>query len=302
MKNYNILSLDGGGIRGLILLEQLVVLENILGTNIRNKFDLISGTSTGGIIAVLLSLGYSASDLLSIYTIHGENIFKKHFWRFGLFMPKYDDKYFNDLIKKYVDNKELKDLSTDVIIIGYNATLNDKIIFKSKLAKENNTYNYSLFDVIRTTASAPTFFKPYKLRDNNFYVDGGLVINNPTLVSWIEALKYNEKETKINILSFSTGINIKTKLKKYILGGLLNWVKPTVDILLTQQSLIVDYVTSQLFGREPGIYMRCKSIIDKSNGKIDDTSKSNIENMILDGKNSAELNIEKMKTFCNSII
>lgn len=298
MKNYNILSLDGGGIRGLILLKQIIKLEKIIGKPLNQHFNLISGTSTGGIIAVLLSLGYSAEELLKIYTIHGEKIFNKQFLRFGFFRPKYNDKYFNKIIKDYVGDKMLKDIPNDLIVISYDADSKEKIIFKSRKAKVNDNYNYSLFDVIRSTASAPTFFKPHLVnKTNHHYVDGGLVINNPSMVSWVEALNYEDAPEKINIISFSTGTKKHSISKNILRGGILKWASPTVDILLAEQSRTTDYHMQNLYKREPGIYVRCNSIIKDSSGKIDDTSKKNINNMLLDGEFSAESNLNAMLYF-----
>ena len=298
MENYNILSLDGGGVKGLIVLEQLITLERELGTCIKNRFNLISGTSTGGIIAVLLALGLTPSELLKLYTIHSDSIFKKRFLRFGIFRPKYSDIFLNSVIKNYVGDKTLKDLDIDVIITGYNASTNQKIIFKSRNAKLDDTYNYSLFDVIRSSVSAPTYFKPHKIGDE-YFIDGGMVINNPSMISWTESLKYCIG-MNINILSFSTG-RIKINFSKIINGGVLSWTKPTVAILLKEQSKTTDYHMNELFKREPGVYVRCESIIDKSNGKIDDASNENIDNMIADGVKSSMVNYDKIKYFCSKI-
>lgn len=298
MKNYNILSLDGGGIRGLVLLKQIVKLEEIVGKPLNQHFNLISGTSTGGIIAVLLSLGYSAKELLNIYTVHGKKIFKKQFLRFGIFRPKYNDKYFNKIIKEYVGDKMLSDILNDLVIIGYDVDSREKIIFKSRKAKINVNKNYTLFDVIRSTASAPTFFKPHIInKTNHHYVDGGLVINNPALVSWVEALNYENSPEKINIISFSTGIKEKKISKNILRGGMLKWASPTVDILLAEQTRTTDYHMEKLYKRESGIYVRCNSTIKYSSGKIDDTSKKNIDNMLLDGAFSAESNLNAMLYF-----
>ncbi len=301
INDYNILSLDGGGIRGLILLQQLVVLEQKLGKPLCEVFNLISGTSTGGIIAVLLSLGYTAEELLNFYIVHGEKIFNKKWYRLGIFRPKYDDEYFNFIIKEYIKDLTLKDVKCDVLIVGYNVSTMDKIIFKSRKAKVDDKYNYSLFDVIRSTAAAPSFFKPHKIADQ-LYVDGGLVINNPSLVSYIEAINYDIKYNKINLISFSTGTKEKPLSKKIIKGGLIRWVSPTVDILLTEQAQTTDYFLNSIFLKEKGNYLRCNSFIDKSSGKIDDVSKKNIENMIADGQTSAEKNNHNISNFCKFVI
>lgn len=297
---YNILTIDGGGIRGLIALQQLVEFERLLGRPIHEAFDLISGTSTGGIIAVMLALGHTAKDLLTVYTIHGEKIFDKEFLRWGWLRPKYDDAYFNCLLRKYVGDKRLKDLKVDVLIPGYDATAKDKILFKSRKAKVMPDYDFPLFDVVRCTMSAQTFFKPYQMgEEQHYYIDGGMVINNPSMISWVETLDYDHDT--INVISFSTGITEKPISDKIARGGKLGWAEPTLDILLAEQSQTTDYHMNKLFIREPGSYARCESHVIKSSGKIDDTSKDNISNMLDDGEFSAGINRETMLQFIAEI-
>lgn len=282
-KNYNILSLDGGGIRGIMLLHQLVDLEKKLDRPLHETFDLISGTSTGAIVAVLLGLGHTAENILNIYLKHSYKIFKKHFFRFGIFRPRYDDTYFNNLILKFVSTKTLKDLLCDVIVPAYNATKKEKIIFKSKKAKVDLSYDYKLFDVIRSSVSAQTFFKPHKI-GSSYFIDGGMVINNPTLISYIETLGYDIKYDCINILSYSTGIKEAIIDKYTISGGLLNWAQPTFDILLAEQSQMIDYEMKVMGLNYKNLnYIRCESYVLNSSGKICDVSKKNIENLKADG-------------------
>lgn len=291
MKNKcNILSLDGGGIRGVMLLQQLIVLENELNCNICEYFDIITGTSTGSIIAVLLALGYKATDILELYLNHANKIFKKQFLRFGIFRPKYNDKYFNKILKDYVGNKTTNDLVTHIIVPAYNITTKKKRIFKS--IKDNNV---KLFDIIRSSSSAQSFFKPHKINGEN-YIDGGMVINNPALVSYIDAI--NMGYINISILSFSTGIKDDVINDKTINGGLLRWAKPTVDILLAEQAQITDYHMASL-GLEYNnlLYTRCNTIILKSSGKIDDVSNDNMQNMLQDGNASALRNKTLLQKF-----
>lgn len=298
MANYNILSIDGGGLRGLIVLEQLRVLETLIKMPLNKYFHLISGTSTGGIIAAMLSLGYSVDDISLLYLKHGNKIFNKKWFKYGIFKPKYNDKYFNNILKEYMGYKSLKDLNNDLLIVAYNATNKEKKIFKSSKAKINEHDNLPLFDVVRASASAPTYFKPYKIYGgNNYYIDGGLVINNPSMISWVEALNMNNNDKKINIISFSTGDQVDTIKKGTFKGGILSWAIPSVDILLAEQSQITDYHMEQLYKRESGIYTRCNSFVKYSSGKLDDSSEKNIQAMLKDGMRSANINYDVIKNF-----
>lgn len=304
VRNYNILSLDGGGMKGLILLTQLVKLEEMLGKPLYKHFNMISGTSTGGIVAALLSIGISAKDILDVYTHHGKSIFKKEFLRFGFLRPKYNDKYYNKLIKYYVGDIRLADIKNNVLLlVGYNATTNTRKLFKSKLAKKNEDENYTLYDAIRVTSSAPTYFKPHQIEgDDSYYIDGGLVINNPALASYLYAKNIiNEFSQKINhhinILSFSTG-NIDKPIKPVVIkGGKINWALKSVKILLSEQAETTDYNLDGIYKYNPGVYKRCLSTIKYSSGVIDDASQKNVLNMIKDGELSIENNLHKIQEF-----
>jgi uncharacterized protein len=292
--SYNILSLDGGGIRGIILLQQLIELELYLGDKICNKFDLISGTSTGGIIAALLAKGYTAKEILDFYLNNSSKIFKRGFLRFGIFRSKYSDKNFNRILKEHLCEIKLSELECDVIIPAYNINKREKRLFKS-----TKDLNSSLYDVVRATASPQSFFPSHKI-DNDYYIDGGMVINNPSLISYSEAVNNGEKE--INLISFSTGVKKSEFNTRLTRKGAIFWAKPTVDILLVEQSKMTDFHMQSIANRDSNInYVRCNSIIEKSSGKIDDASKCNINNMILDGLKSADLNNYKIKEFAEKI-
>ena len=288
--SYNILSLDGGGVRGTILLHQLVELENQLGDKICNKFDLLSGTSTGGIIVALLACGYSAKEVLDFYLENSSKIFKREFLRLGLFRSKYSDKNLNRLLKEHLKDKKISDLNCDIIIPSYNVEKRMKYLFKS-----SGKIDYNLFDVVRSSASAQSFFPPYKI-NGEYYIDGGMVINNPSLISYSDAIKLGKK--KINLISFSTGNKLK-KFKKILLyTGAIFWAKPTVDILLVEQSNMTDFHMQSIADTNKSLnYIRCNSIIEKSSGKIDDASSKNIKDMQEDGLLSTELNKEKISEF-----
>lgn len=303
----NILSLDGGGYRGLALLIQLVKFEeNFNGKKYHEIFDYIAGTSTGGIIAVLLSVGYTAKEIMNFYLEYGDDIFNKKFLRFGLLRSKYSDKNLNNLLSEYLGDKKLSDCKSIILIPTYNVSKNEQVLFKSNKSNDNN---FSLVDVTRSTASAPTYFNAWII-DNEYYIDGGLVTNNPSLMVLFEAIKNSEHGTKYNLLSFSTGHKYVEIKEKDLNGGIINGVDNIVDICLREQIKTIDYILEHLFktlsrqltGNNLGSYLRCETFIELSSGKIDDTSKENVKNMIKDGSNSFKKNKPLLLNFLANII
>lgn len=301
-KSVKILSIDGGGIKGLVVLKQLEFFEHISKKPIYKHFDIITGTSTGGIIAVLLSLGYPAKSIRELYEIHGEKIFNKKPLRLGLLRPKYSDEYFNEVISRYLKDYKLSDCKTDIVIPAYNITKNRLDIFTKydvdAVASKNNS---KLFDIVRSTASAPSYFKAHKI-DDNYFVDGGLLVNNPTEIAFLEALKqgYNN----FQMLSFSTGRTEVKHKRRLIFGGKVQWVFPLVKIFLNEQCKMTDYrlkrqfeLSTNILKKRLGLYIRCESVINYSSGDLDDASHENIKKLLLDGEASTEKNKDLIRTF-----
>lgn len=289
VNNYNVLSIDGGGIRGLIALMQVVEIERMVGGDLLRHFHLISGTSTGGIIATLLAKGMKASELIELYHEHGPKIFEKKWYRKGIFRAKYDDTYFNNLLDHYCGDTRMCMLKCDVIIPAYNISNMRVDLFK----KTNSFFDLRIKDAIRATASAQTYFKPWKIGDE-MYIDGGMAVNNPAEYCFAEAKDKCPVGTRVNIISIGTGIVEKPLKGK---GGMLSWAKPTVDILLAEMSQKTNDLLNRYYKKEEGVYVRCESYVRDSSGLIDDASRSNIEAMLQDGRYSANYNRTQMSLF-----
>lgn len=298
----NILSIDGGGIRGIIPLVQLRELENIIKCTFFQKFDFITGTSTGGIIAVMLSLGYTTDDILHFYQNYGPKIFDKKPLRWGIFKPKYNAEDILQIFKDVVGNKTLLDCKTNIIIPTYNLS---KIgqpqllgLFKSHKAKQDpDKYNFNLVDVLRATSSAPTYWKPHNI-NGDYFDDGGMIVNSPSMIAKYEAL--DEGYTNLNIISFACGRKRKEFNIKNYDGGAAERASSLIDSLLDSQQFMTDYYLQKDHKRGELKYMRINSIVHYSDGSIDNASEENIANMILDGEMSLKINKKLLQTFHKS--
>jgi patatin-like phospholipase/acyl hydrolase len=296
-KDYNILSLDGGGVRGIILLHQLVYLEKNLDRPIHEEFQLIAGTSTGAIIGTLLSVGYTAQEIFDVYKDKIDDIFDKKFLRFGVFNRKYESDNFKKLLDYYLNDHTLKDAKTDLFVPTYNVSEGEKLIFKSSLIKRNIKEDFKLSEVVLSSAAAPTFFELPKIK-GNYYMDGGMVINNPAKAAYLEAKKFLLKDVKINVLSFSTGKRELKFKRSLIKGGMIQWASFLVNTMLQEQAILVDHDLRQLEHIDNTLrYVRCESQIKFSTGKIDDASKKNLKNMLKDGAISVQYNKRKILNF-----
>jgi patatin-like phospholipase/acyl hydrolase len=201
---FKILSIDGGGIKGLYslyVLDQIEKKHCKKNETIGDYFDLICGTSTGGIIALGIANKIKIEKLIEIYENNASKIFPKNNFIFNNFMSPFFgiDKYDNDTIKniadKYFQDKKLCDLNNLVCIPSYNNSTGYNIVFKYP-HKEGNLFrdkNILLKDVIMSTVSAPYYFQSHKINIkeiNGNFLDGGLWANNPSLVGIDESLQF----------------------------------------------------------------------------------------------------------------
>ncbi|KAG8384419.1 hypothetical protein BUALT_Bualt04G0116000 [Buddleja alternifolia] len=205
-----ILSIDGGGIRGIIPSRILANLESKLqeldGPNARiaDYFDVIAGTSTGGLITAMLAAPgednrplFNAENITSFYLQHCPQIFPAS--RRNGFMdmitnvfggPEYDGKYLKTLVKELLHNLTMSNTLTNVVIPAFDLKRLQPIIFTTKDGKEKISRNALLSDVCLGTSAAPTYFPPHyfetkdevgKTRSFDL-VDGGVAANNPVSI------------------------------------------------------------------------------------------------------------------------
>ncbi|MBI9094919.1 MAG: patatin-like phospholipase family protein [Sphaerochaeta sp.] len=211
-KTFRILSIDGGGIRGIFPAHILRCIEERLKIDLFDTFDMIAGTSTGSIIAAGVATGVSAADIVAMYKEHGAGIFRKK--RFFLpvksiqpmFDSIYDSQYLEDVLIEVFQDKRLGDIKKPLLLPSTDIGNGCVHILKSGYSKDFTRDKYVLVkDAVLASCSAPTYFNPHKL-DHYLLADGGLWANNPALAAVIDAQKRLEiAQDDIQILSVGTG-------------------------------------------------------------------------------------------------
>jgi uncharacterized protein len=201
---YKILSIDGGGIRGIIPCTILKYIEENTGNPISGTFNLIAGTSTGGIIALGLTKpdengqnAFSAESMRNLYVQNGKSIFSKRpkdflSWMSGkLFGKNYDISSMEKLLDQYFGENVLSDSLANVLITSYELDKGKPFYFSSRLAKMTEKENIFLKAIARSTSAAPTYFEPsmvnYDKNNDLAFVDGGVFANNPSILAYCEA-------------------------------------------------------------------------------------------------------------------
>ena len=203
---FKVLSLDGGGIRGLVPAMMLAEIEGRTGKPISALFDLIAGTSTGGILTLGLTRpgadgkpAFSAEHLMDIYENQGDEIFSTSLLNsllslWGLMNKKYDATRLEALLLDYFGDTQLSEALTDVLITSYDIRTHRPWFFKSRRARRDESQDFLMREVARCTSAAPTFFEPHHLiksiRDEKraaALIDGGVMANNPSMCAFAEA-------------------------------------------------------------------------------------------------------------------
>jgi hypothetical protein len=259
-ETFKILSIDGGGVKGLYSSTVLEHLEEKYGGNISDYFDMLCGTSTGGLIALALSLKIPTKDISNIYLKNGSKIFPKHSKIKGYYNQifgkgKFSDEPLKEVLCEIFKDRKLEESNNLLCIPSYSVTDARPWVFKydhkeGDLSRDNKA---KYVDVALATSAAPTFFPMAEIDyyDSKQFIDGGVWANNPTLVGFIEALKYYvgkyKKFKKLKILSISSLNNTGGKpvgLKRE--RGFIDWRDDLFDTSLTGQSLFTDYFMSKI--------------------------------------------------------
>jgi phospholipase, patatin family len=253
-KVFKILSIDGGGIKGLYSSTIIEHLESKYNCSISDHFDMLCGTSTGGLIALALSLKIPASTLSNLYIKKGSKIFPNipiiNFIKQVLWGGKYKDKQLRKNLQEIFEDRKIGESNNLLCIPTYSLTDARPWVFKydhkeGQLDRDNKA---RYVDVALSTSAAPTYLPLCEIDyyDNKQFVDGGVWANNPTMVGLIEALKYFVGKGKeydciqiLSISSLSTTGGKPIGLNRH--RSLARWRTDLFDVFSTGQSSFTEY-------------------------------------------------------------
>lgn len=309
VKSIKVLSIDGGGIRGIIPAIILAELQARLGTDLYKVFDLISGTSTGGIIALGIATRckgdkpYSPDELSDLYVRKGPAIFHKSLLTFvtQFIRPKYSPASLEEALREFFRETPLSAALTPLLISSYDLQSQLPFFFKSHRIAALPEYDWELKTIARATSAAPTFFPPLHVaRRGEQYtlVDGGLFVNNPAMAAYAEACRLYPKATRFVVVSAGTGNrqdHITYATAKT--WGLFGWAKQIVPVLMDSVSEAVDYE----IGLIPGCtYYRLQvSDLQPASNAMDDTSPENLANLQMVAKKYIQAHTMKLQKLCS---
>jgi patatin-like phospholipase/acyl hydrolase len=291
MKMQRILSLDGGGIRGLVSCHWLAGVEQALAAaekpGLLKHFDLIAGSSTGALVACGLAHGISPDTLAELYRAQRHVIFPNLAGRLwsranrlisdGLSAPRYDGVGIEKVLRKVFGKTTLGQLKAPVLITSYDTISRTPVIFKSFDPKHRDLL---VWEVCRASSAAPTYFPAHAMKVEGkdcSLIDGGVVANNPTACAIAEALRKDarvDNSRDLVVLSVGTGERTRSiDLDSARSWGALEWAVPIIDVLFDGNTDSVDYIARQLV--DEGYYrMQAELLIGLDD--LDDTSETNV--------------------------
>jgi uncharacterized protein len=309
-----VLSIDGGGIRGLIPALVLAEIERRTGRRTAEMFDLIAGTSTGGILACALSRRgddgrpmYSAEELSQLYISEGPKIFdqsllKKFTSVGGLIDEKYDDKGLNAALAAYLGDDRLKSVVTDVMLPAYDIHDRFAFFFRSSRARTDDTYDFSLAEAARATSAAPTYFELVEVTDaagarTYPLIDGGVYAVNPAMCAYAEVVR-GGGEVEV-LASLGTGKHTKHFEYRDVRGwGKVEWVRPLIDIVFDGVADTIDFEAATLAGDR---YKRFQAELRYAADELDDASESNLRRLEGDAERLIAEQTAEIEALCEVI-
>ncbi len=300
-----ILSVDGGGIRGIIPAIILAEIEKRTRKRVAEIFDLIAGTSTGGIVVAGLckkdeqgNPQYSANDLVELYQEYGAYIFKSSFFRRSILSwincAQYPHKNIEFILDKYFGDDTLQNTLSNVLLTSYDIHNNRPFFFKSW--REDRNF-IRLKDALRATTAAPTYFIPKHLKIDQIdrvLVDGGGFANNPAACAYASSKRLFPNDDII-LLSIGTGRTDRsiTNSRRF---GKIGWIKPLLNVMFASSLDAVNYQLDQVIADK---YIRIQSQLKIASPDMDNITSKNIKSLQQEAKAMIEDNQEVIDRFCN---
>jgi len=311
-----ILAIDGGGIRGIIPALLLQEIEKRTTLHIPDLFDVIAGSSTGGIVAATVSIPYkqtktpkyTTKDIVNFYYEFGEEIFKRSLWYkiksgWGLWGPKYPSTGIVNTVDRLIGNIKISDILTNIVITSYDLEKAEPYIISSFNPDHQDAY---LYDAIRGTTSVPSYFSPYRTTINNrvlSLVDGSAFAINPSLWGYVESVKDGEEVLMVSLGTGETNLNFSyTESKKW---GILQWLLTLKGVEMVFDGMadsVCQSVKKAISQHKRGKYYRLQLKLPKHLAKFDNVSDANVTQLAEQASKFIKENDELIDEICRYLI
>ncbi|MCA9914252.1 MAG: patatin-like phospholipase family protein, partial [Anaerolineae bacterium] len=269
------------------------------GQHITHLFDLMAGSSTGGLLILALNVpdeqghpAYTAEEIAQIYEIDGPKIFSASVWHRvqsvgSIASTKYSTEGIEEVVDHWFGDLHLSDSLGDVLITSYEIQQRQPWFFRSMEARYSSRCEFSMRDVARATTAAPTFFEPARiphpeLPDDQFFalIDGSMQASNPTMAAYVDAKSRQPNAEEFFVLSLGTGDHTHPiDYDEARSWGLAGWAQHMLEIMFDGMNNSVHYQMKNLIasrGDGTPMYYRLQPRLDSASEEMDDVSEKNI--------------------------
>ena len=329
MSRTRILSIDGGGIKGIVPAVVLLHLEKLLkqlsnnqNSRIHDYFDLFSGASTGAIIiAGLLSPDknnrpkYSPEEILDLYLENGHIIFNSSLFQeiksvSGIVNVKYDPDGLESVFEKYFGKSELKGLLKPSLIPVYDLSRGKNYFFRQQKALTSPRHNFYVKDLLRGATSALSYFPPAQIStvnglEHRCFIDGGVFANNPALSAYAEFRYHNSQLHAKDTMMLSLGTGRKTtNLDCEVTAnwGAAEWLYQGSYLTSNAVASASDYQLNAVYDNKPNYLRLDASFDDEQSSSMDNTDKEYLDYLISLGESIVKEKQSEINTFAEELI
>jgi predicted acylesterase/phospholipase RssA len=318
-----VLTIDGGGIRGILPTMLLAELERRTGKPIAELFDFIAGTSTGALVALGLTVPdedgkprYTARQVVHLYEAFGPKVFSRSVWHQiravgNLADGKYPSTGLEDMLSELFGEARLSDALIDVLVPSYEIERRTPFFFKSWRAREREGYDFGMAQVVRAATAAPTYFEPAHIPvddgvDYFALIDGAVVAFNPGLCAYVEAQGLYTEAKDFLVVSLGTGqLTRRFAYEDVKDWGAARWAQPIFTVMCDASASAVDHQLEQILPPGPhGLrrYYRFQVRLDTGSDDMDDASGTNIRVLKLLGEDMLLRNRSRLRTLAQHLV
>jgi len=305
-----ILSIDGGGIRGLIPATVLASIEQTpaspshsSSTSSPERRPAASWPAASPFQAKAARHGSRRLSWSDMYVNEGHRIFPTNVFQrvTSLFHEKYPDSGVEAVLHEYLGDALLSNVVTEVFVTAYDIEKRSPVFFRSQDAKTDPKRNHPLWMVARATSAAPTYFEPFKMNDLGgdveVLVDGGVFANNPAMCAYVDETVGRADPTDVLLVSLGTGSQIRAidynQAKDW---GVIGWARPILDVVFDGVSDTTDYQLRHILGQDN--YFRLQTDMSIASDSMDDATPENVENLKKQGQKLVDDNAALLATIC----
>lgn len=274
-----VLSLGGGGIRALMAAKVLREFESTYQVKTSSCFDLLAGTSGGGLLALGLAFNASADTLYELFFERGNEVFcgsflqkLSSFW--SLNGPRYSSEGLKQVVRDLLGEHNFIEASVPVLTTAYEVRKLEPVIFRSWAKSDPLVKNLRAVDAAMATSAAPTYFKPHRV-GNKCYIDGGIFVNSPALLALTEARLLWPSETDFVVVSLECGeLTRAYDIEALEDWGLLHWARPIFHFIMDAQCDAAWMSVCEILPEDRAL--RFNPRLTNGNDDLDDATKENV--------------------------